>query len=103
MDGALFRAVNVSDFEATVLRDAEKRARDATIPRFVCSTGLGFSASSLGNFCSTADALVLRMAADVARQEGRDLRESGVANLAARDRVSLKCVFRLCTPTGMIR
>lgn len=88
MDGALFRAVDVSELEAQVLQDAEKRARDATIPKFVSSKGLGFGNSSLGNFCSTADPLVLRMAADEVRREGRALRESGVANLTARDRVS---------------
>lgn len=88
MDGALFRAVDVGDLEAKVLRDAEKRARDATIPRFASAKGLGFGNSTLGNFCSTTDPLVLRMAADEVRREGRALRESGVANLTARDRVS---------------
>lgn len=89
MDGALFRAVDVGDLEAKVLRDAEKRARDATIPRFASAKGLGFSHSTLGRFCSAADPLVLRMAADEIRREGRALRESGVANLTARDRVSM--------------
>lgn len=87
MNSSLFRAVDVGELEATVLAKAEQRGRDGTIPKFVCSKGLGFGRSSLGSFCSTTDPLILHMAADVARREGRELRDGGVANLAARDRV----------------
>lgn len=86
---SLFRVVDASDVEKTVLRDAERRVRDATIPRFTVASGLGYGPASLGNFCADVDSLVLRMAADAARREGQQLRESGVANLAARDRVRL--------------
>lgn len=89
-DASLVRLVDASELEATVVRNAEKRARDATIPRFRASRGLGFGTRTLGQFCSDADPLVLRMAADAARREGRKLRESGVTNLAARDRVRLR-------------
>lgn len=81
---SLFHVVDAGDLEATVLRQAENRARDATIPRFVPSKGLGFGTASLGNFCSTTDALVLRMVGDSARQEGRELASLA---LAARDKV----------------
>lgn len=90
--GSLFRVVNASSVEATVLGDAERRARARTIPSFVGADSLGFGTSSLGNFCSTVDSLVLGMAADAAREEGRRMRESGVANLAVRDRVSPVCM-----------
>lgn len=88
MNSSLFRAVDVGELEATVLAKAEQRGRNATIPKFAYSKGLGFGPSSLGSFCSTTDPLILHMAADLARREGRELREDGVANLAARDRVS---------------
>lgn len=91
MDGSLFRAVDVGELETKVLAEAEQRARDASIPQFLVSSkgeGLGFGPSSLGGFCSTTDPLIFRLAADVARREGRELREGGVGNLAARDRVS---------------
>lgn len=87
MDGSLFRVVDATELEATVLQDAEKQARNATIPKFAASRGLGFNAPTLGKFCSTTNSLVLRLAADATRQEGRELRDSGVANLAARDKV----------------
>lgn len=87
-DVSLFRVVDASDVEATVLRNAEKRVRDSDIPPFIVSRGLGFSSASLGRFCADTDSLILRIVADAARHEGRQLRESGVANLAARDRVS---------------
>lgn len=88
MNSSLFRAVDAGELEDAVLAKAEQRGRDATIPSFVLKKGLGFGPSSLGNFCSTADPLILHMAADVARRERRELREGGVTNLAARDRVS---------------
>lgn len=86
-DVSLFHVVDAGDLEATVLRQAENRARDATIPRFVPSKGLGFGGASLGNFCSTTDALVLRLVADSARQEGRQLANP---NLVARDKVRVR-------------
>lgn len=88
VDKSLFRLVDASDVEATVLRDAEKRARDATIPVFTVARGLGFGAASLGKFCADVDPLILRMAADATRHEGQQLRENGVANLATRDKAS---------------
>lgn len=91
MDGSLFRAVDAGELEATVLQRAGQRARDETIPRF-SSKRLGFGPQTLGNFCSMSDPLVLRMCADAARREGRELREDGVANLAARDRVRTVCI-----------
>lgn len=84
---SLFRVVDAREVEATVLRNAEKYARELSIPSFMGPRKLGFGTSALGNFCSDVDTLVLRMAADAARNEGRGLRESGVTNLAARDRV----------------
>lgn len=86
--GSLFRVVDARSVEATVLSNAEKRARKATIPSFNGTDSLGFGANSLRNFCATADAVVLGMAADATKQEGQKLREHGVANLIARDRVS---------------
>ncbi|CAM9254896.1 unnamed protein product [Ectocarpus sp. 8 AP-2014] len=93
MDGSLFRAVDVGELETKVLAEADQRARDASIPQFFVSSkgeGLGFGPSSLGSFCSTTDPFIFRLAADVARREGRELREGGVGNLAARDRVQMK-------------
>lgn len=91
MDGSLFLAVDVGELETKVLAEADQRARDASIPQFFVSSkgeGLGFGPSSLGSFCSTTDPFIFRLAADVARREGRELREGGVGSLAARDRVS---------------
>lgn len=100
MDGSLFRAVDVGELETKVLAEADQRARDASIPQFFVSSngeGLGFGPSSLGSFCSTTDPFIFRLAADVARREGRELREGGVGNLAARDRVSsLPFSYGLC-------
>ncbi|CAM9824223.1 unnamed protein product [Ectocarpus sp. 12 AP-2014] len=93
MDGSLFRAVDVGELETKVLAEADQRARDASIPKFFVSSegeGLGFGPFSLGSFCSTTDPFIFRLAADVARREGRELREEGVGNLAARDRVQMK-------------
>ncbi|CAM9862204.1 unnamed protein product [Scytosiphon promiscuus] len=89
MNGSLFRAVDAGELEATVLKRASQRVRDETIPRF-SSNRLGFGPQTLGNFCLMSDPLVLRMCANAARREGRELREDGVANLAARDRVQIK-------------
>lgn len=86
--GSLFRLVDACSVEATVLSNAEKRARNATIPSFNGTDSLGFGANSLRNFCATADAVILGMAAEATKQEDQKLRECGVANLIARDRVS---------------
>lgn len=99
---SLFRVVDASDVEKTVLRDAERRVRNATIPRFTVASALGYGPASLGKFCADANSLTLRMAADAVRRDGQQLRESGVANLAARDRVSLSStnfvflLFHMC-------
>ena len=87
--GSLFRVVDASSLEATVLSEADKRARNSTtVPTFGVTDSLGFGASSLRNFCPAADDIVLSMAVEATRQEGQKLRERGVTSLAARDRVS---------------
>lgn len=86
MNSSLFRAVDADTLEADVISKAEQRAALASIPRFGQSS-LGFQPASLGNFCSTTETLVLRLAADVTRREGRELRGAGV-KMADRDRVS---------------
>lgn len=86
MNSSLFRAVDADTLEANVISKAEQRAKLASIPRFGPAT-LGFHPASLGNFCSTTETLVLRLAADVTRREGRELRGAGV-KMADRDRVS---------------
>lgn len=86
MNSSLFRAVDADTLEASVISKAEQRAKLASIPRFGPSS-VGFHSASLGNFCSTTETLVLRLAADVTRREGRELRGAGV-KMADRDRVS---------------